>query len=175
MAATAEFSDDAVLGRGLPPRVEGLIREAGLLYGEPFEALQRLEQARALAPGHPAVLIALYRFHFYGNRLAAAREVALEAMACAAAKLGLPGEWQRVAPNHQLFGGLAALPRFYLFALKGYAYLSLRLGDEETGTAALAVLRRLDPLDRIGGRVLEHVLERRGRDDYDDDFAGESA
>ena len=26
MASTAEFSDDAVLGRGLPPRVESLIR-----------------------------------------------------------------------------------------------------------------------------------------------------
>jgi hypothetical protein len=168
MAATAEFSDDAVLGRGLPPRVESLIREAGLLYDEPCEAQHRLEEARSLAPGHPAILIALYRFHFYGNRLAAARDVAVEAMACAAARLGLPAQWRRVAPNHRLFGSMAALPRFYLFALKGYAYLSLRLGDEEEGASALAALRRLDPLDQVGGRLLENVLARKGLDDYDD-------
>jgi hypothetical protein len=174
MGSSAEFSDDAVLGRGLPPRVESLIREAGLLYDEPLEAQTRLEQARSLAPGHPAILIALYRFHFYGNRLAAARNVAIEAMVCAARRLGLPEQWQRVAPNHQLFGSMAALPRFYLFALKGYAYLSLRLGDEEEGAAALAALRRLDPLDQVGGLVLEGVLARKGLDDYDDPPGGES-
>jgi hypothetical protein len=168
MVVTAELSDDAVLGRGLPPRVESLIREAGLLYDEPLQAQQRLEQACSLAPGHPATLIALYRFHFYGNRLAAARDVAVAAMICAARKLGLPEDWRRVAPNHELFGGMAALPRFYLFALKGYAYLSLRLGAEHEGATALAVLRRLDPLERIGGRVLETVLARRGLDDYAD-------
>jgi hypothetical protein len=174
MVATAEFSDDAVLGRGLPPRVESLIREAGSLYDEPFEAQNRLEQARSLAPGHPAILIALYRFHFYGNWLDAAREIAIEAMVAAARRLGLPDESQRVAPNQRLFGGMAALPRFYLFALKGYAYLSLRLGNEEEGAAALAVLRRLDPLDRVGGRVLESVLARKGLDDYDEAVGGEA-
>jgi hypothetical protein len=121
MVATAEFSDDAVLGRGLPPRVESLIREAGSLYDEPFEAQNRLEQARSLAPGHPAILIALYRFHFYGNWLDAAREIAIEAMVAAARRLGLPDESQRVAPNQRLLRGMAALPRFYLFAHKGYA------------------------------------------------------
>lgn len=42
MAATAELFDDAVLGRWLPPRVESLIREAGLLYDKPLEARRRL-------------------------------------------------------------------------------------------------------------------------------------
>ncbi len=165
---SAEFSEDAVLGHGLPPQVESLILEAGRLYDEPALAQQKLEEACALASGHPATLIALYRFHFYGNRLAAARDVAVEAMSCAARELGLPKDWRYILPDHDPFDSMEALPRFYLFSLKGYAYLSLRLGDEDEGTAALALLRRLDPLDRVGGRVLENVLDRRGVDEYAD-------
>lgn len=167
-AVTAEFPDDAVLGHGLPAPVEVLIREAGHLYHEPALAQQKLEEACAAASGHPATLIALYRFHFYGNRLAAARDVAVEAMRCAARELGLPEDWRYVAPDPDLFDGMESLPRFYLFSLKGYAYLSLRLGDEQDGTEALALLRLLDPLDRVGGSVLEKVIERRGVDEYAD-------
>jgi hypothetical protein len=168
VSALGTACDEAVLGRGLPWQVESLLREAGSLHDRPGAAREKLERARSLAPGHPATLIALYRFHFYGNRLADARAVACEAIRHAARQLRLPDDWRAVAPNQRLFGGYAALPRFYLFALKGYAYLSLRLGDEDEGAAALAALRRLDPLDRIGGRVLEDVLARRGHDDYDD-------
>jgi Flp pilus assembly protein TadD len=60
-------------------------------------------------------------------------------------------------------------PRFYLFALKGYAYLSLRLGEAEEGAAVLALLEQLDPTDSLGHRVLGAVLARAGRDvDYDE-------
>ena len=81
--------------------------------------------------------------------------------------------------THATFlGGIAAepllalepLPRFYLFSLKGYAYLSLRLGELDTGRAALAKLGELDPANRVGHRVLDDVLARMGRDDigYED-------
>jgi hypothetical protein len=57
------------------------------------------------------------------------------------------------------------LPRFYLFTLKGYAYLQMRLGDLDEGRAAVAKLLELDPSDKIGARVLFEVLERVGLDD----------
>ena len=57
------------------------------------------------------------------------------------------------------------LPRFYLFTLKAYAYLQMRLGDLEEGRAAALKLLELDPSDKIGARVLLDVLGRVGQDD----------
>ena len=57
------------------------------------------------------------------------------------------------------------LPRFYLFTLKGYAYLQMRLGNLEEGRAAVMKLLELDPSDKVGARVLLDVLERVGLDD----------
>ncbi len=57
------------------------------------------------------------------------------------------------------------LARFFLFTLKGYAYLNMRLGNLAEGEAALRKLLELDPSDRIGARVLLDVLARVGDDD----------
>lgn len=161
--------DLAVLGRGLPPEAEALIARAGRVRNRVHEAQALLDEAHALAPAHPATLIALYRFHFYGNRLAEAREVAVRAIACAATALGIPVNWRQVAADER-FRALQALPRFWLFSLKGYAYLSVRLGDLDEGRAALAKLAEADPADQVGHRVIDAVLARMGRDDvgYED-------
>lgn len=159
----------AVLGRGLPPAAEALIAQAGRIRNDVAAAQALLDRAHALAPSHPATLIALYRFHFYGNRLSEARAVAVRAIACAAVALGVASDWRQVEPDER-FAGLSALPRFWLFSLKGYAYLSARLGDLDEGRAALARLAAMDPADRVGHRVIDAVLARMGRDDlgYED-------
>lgn len=153
--------DDAALGHGLPAPVEALIARAGQLRHRPHEAEPLLLEARRAAPRHPATLIALYRFYFYGHRLADARALAVEALAVAREALG-PDFGS--APPSETQARFDASVRFYLFALKGYAYLSLRLGELDDGRAALIELRRLDPQDRVGGAVLAQVLARLGRD-----------
>ena len=168
-----EDFDAAVLGGGLPPAAEALIRQAGLIRQQVPEAQALLEQACLIAPGHPATLIALYRFHFYGNRLVEAREVAVTALQVGLAALGLPTRWQDVSAEAFPLSRSAALeplPRFFLFTLKGYAYLNLRLGDLDIGREAIAKLDELDPKDVVGYRVLDAVLARMGRDDvgYED-------
>lgn len=160
--------DDAALGRGLPPEVEAVILHAGRLPHAPDEAEMLLRQARAMAPLHPAPLIALYRFHFYGHRLREALAVAQEALAVARQALG--PSFGRVPPTAEQARFDAAV-RFYLFTLKGHAYLSLRLGDEATGRQALDELRRLDPQDYVGGAVLAQVLARQGLDEDHEVFA----
>jgi predicted TPR repeat methyltransferase len=50
--------------------------------------------------------------------------------------------------------------RFFLFSLKGYAYLRLRVGDLAEGREALHKLLELDPTDKIGAQVLLDVLAR---------------
>lgn len=152
----AAFADSA-LGGGLSPQVEALIRQAGLLRHLPLQALPLLEQARAAAPRHPVPVIALYRFYFYGHQLTLARAAGEDALAIARNALG--PDFGDEVPSDEAACGDAAV-RFYLFTLKGLAYLNLRLDDFEEARLMLVELRRLDPQDRVGGALLAHVLAR---------------
>jgi tetratricopeptide (TPR) repeat protein len=159
---------DALLGAGLPAAAEGHLRSAGLAYHEDAIAERHLREAAAVAPDHAAVLIGLYRFYFYKNRLHEALSVARECLEKAARDNGLVADWHRVRPTDADFGSYDAwLPRFYLFTLKAYGYLQMRLGELEEGRAAIAKLLELDPTDKLGAKVLLSVLERVGRDDDD--------
>jgi hypothetical protein len=122
------------------------------------------------------VLIAFYRYHFYGHRLQPARAVARRALVVGARALGLPELWRELPRSALPWARHDPGTRFYLFALKGLAYLSLRLGDVAEARDALALLRALDPEDRIGAALLEGVRQRALRreqaaadDDADDD------
>jgi hypothetical protein len=160
----ADF-DAAVLGQALPPGVEAALAEAGAHRADPVRAMAALMRASALAPEHPAVLIAFYRHHFYGHRSAPARDIARRALVVGARALGLPTVWREV-PARALPGARHdASTRFYLFALKGYAYLSLRLADAVEARDALALLRALDPHDCVGAALLEAVRRRSLGDD----------
>jgi tetratricopeptide (TPR) repeat protein len=156
----------ALLGGGLPPEAEHHLWEAGLSYHLDDVAEAHLKEAQLLAPGHAAVLIGLYRFYFYKGRLAEALEVARVCLAKAARENLLADDWRRVRRGNVDFGSFdAMLPRFYLFTLKAYAYLQMRLGNLEEGRAAAMKLLEIEPSDKIGARVLLDVLERIGQDD----------
>lgn len=144
-------------GGGLPASVTNLIRAAGQLRHRPTEALVLLERARAAAPAHPVPLVALYRFYFYGHQLAQAQTVGEAALAIARTALG-PG-FGAIPPTREQVRYDAAV-RFYLFTLKGLAYLQLRQGALQAARARLAELRWLDPDDVVGGALLAHVLAR---------------
>ena len=157
---------DALLGGGLPPEAEFHLWEAGLSYHLDDVAEHHLRQAQALAPGHAAVLIGLYRFYFYKGRLADALTIAKLCLEKAARENRLAADWKHVGAGDAAFSHYEnMLPRFYLFTLKGYAYLQMRLGNLEEGRAAVAKLLELDPSDKIGARVLFEVLRQIGQDD----------
>jgi hypothetical protein len=161
--------DAAVLGHALPAAVDEALREAGAHRADPPHAMAALMRAQLLAPDHPAVLIALYRHHFFGQRLMQARDVARRALVVGAQALALPAVWREV-PTQALPGARDdARTRFYLFALKGYAYLSLRLADAVEARDALILLRALDPDDCVGGALLEAVRQRANDVDAEDD------
>ena len=171
-AGLADFDDwldSACLGGALPPAVAADLHKAAMSYHLDDVAESYLTLAYARAPGHPAVHIALYRFYFYKNRLSEALAVGQRCLAKTAVDLGLTADWRQIAPDHPVFAvhaeSYAAAPRFYLFTLKGCAYLNLRLGYMEQGEALLAKLMALDPTDKLGGSVLRGVLDRMGQDD----------
>ena len=148
---------DSVIGAGLSPEVSALIEQAAGLYEQPAQAQALLDRARAAAPRHPGPLIALYRFHFYGHRLEQARAAGEDALAIARNALG--PNFGDVPPDENTTRYDAAV-RFYLFVLKGLAYLNLRLGEMEEARLMLSALRHLDPKDIVGGGLLSHVLVR---------------
>lgn len=160
------FFADALLGGGVPPEAERHLLQASLTYHLGDVAETHLRDAELLAPGHPAVLIGLYRFYFYKGRLADALAVARACLAKAAEENELPPDWRDVRADDAIFDRYEEIgPRFFLFTLKGYAYLQMRLGNFEEGLAAVLKLLELDPGDKIGARVLFDVLERMGQDD----------
>ncbi|GAB4358754.1 MAG: hypothetical protein Kow0026_19870 [Oricola sp.] len=151
----------ALLGAGLPPEAERHLEQAGRSYHLDAVAEAHLAQARAIAPDHAAVLIGLYRFYFYKGRLSEALAVAETCLEKAARENGLPADWRAVRAGDAAFGRYGdMLPRFFMFALKGYAYLNMRLGNLDEGRAAVNKLLELDSADRIGARVLLDVLDR---------------
>lgn len=167
-AAEQDFLASIVLGEGLPEEVERLLHAAALSYDQDEVAHKYLMEARALAPTHPATLIGLYRFYFYKGRLRECLGVAESCLTRAAIDNSLPLDWRQVTPQDAAFGDYDAIaPRFFMFSLKGYAYLSMRLGDFEESAAAIDKLLELDPADKIGAKVLLGVLERRGLEDVD--------
>src|ERR1039457_4552587 len=120
----------AVLGAGLPGAAEAHLRAAGQAYHRDDVAEWHLREAQASAPDHAAVLIGLYRFYFYKNRLRKALEVARNCLRKAAVDNGLHSDWHQVRCADACFDSYEAmLPRFYLFTLKGYANLHVRLGN----------------------------------------------
>ena len=159
---------DAVLGAGLPLEAELELRRAGQSYHATEVALAHLREAEALAPEHPAVLIGFYRFYFYKGRLEEALAMAERCLVRSARDNGFAADWRRVTAGEADFSRYdSVLARFFLFTLKGYAYLQMRLGNMDEGRAAAAKLIELDPADKIGARVLLDVAERAGRDDDD--------
>ena len=151
---------------GLPAQAQQALEAAGKSYGDEARCRTYLAEAAALAPEHPAVLIGEYRWHFYQGRLEKALAVGEQALAWAARTADLAQDWHEVQPGDAPFQDLsAALPRFYLFCLKGCGYLQLRLGRLAEGQAMLEKLCALDKADHLGGRALLKVLERRGDDD----------
>ncbi len=157
---------EALLGGGLPAAAEDYLHRASLAYQHDAVAERYLRDAQALAPDHAAVLIGLYRFYFYKGRLREALEVAKRCLEKAARENNLPADWRDVTAGDAEFSRYEdMLPRFYLFTLKGYAYLQMRLGDLDEGRAAVMKLLEIDPSDKIGAKVLLGVLERMGQDD----------
>jgi tetratricopeptide (TPR) repeat protein len=154
--------------RNLPPVAEEQLRLASNNYADDAKAEMHLALAKAIAPNNPVVQVGEYRYYFYKNRLTEALKVAERCLKTVAAELRIPLRWQDVTPAHGYFDSDDAAHRFYLFVLKAYAYLLLRLNFLVEGAQAAEKLLELDPRNKVGGQVLRDVLDRVGKDDYDD-------
>lgn len=173
-ADSAPLGDDSLLshplfGGGLPPQAEYFLSQAGENYSNAELALDFLSRAENLAPGHFAVLIGFYRFFFYKGRLQEALNIANVCLTKTAREKNFAVDWREVRAQDADFGDYDdVVARFYMFCLKGYAYLRLRLGDYDEGRAAIAKLFELDATDKINARLLLDILQRQ-QEEADDD------
>jgi len=139
----------------MPEGVSELIDKAAEEYAE-GTAEHPLLQAYFYAPRSLTVLVALYRFYYYQHRLADAILVAHRAMDEACHLMGMHKRWKEIT---EVDLGAAVLQsmglvRFFLMALKGAGYLSLRLGRLKEGVDMLGKVVYLDPKDYLHARSL---------------------
>ncbi|HMK88569.1 MAG TPA: hypothetical protein VK446_02900 [Methylocystis sp.] len=161
-----EFLAGAILGQGLPFEAEESLELASEAYADSEVAEAHLRRAEEVAPDHAAVLIGFYRFYFYKGRLPEALQIAIRCLQKAARENDIPKDWRQVRATDAVFDSYdEVLPRFYLFTLKGYAYLQMRLGELEESRDAIMKLLELDPSDKIGAKALLGVLDRIGQED----------
>lgn len=163
VAERAPLQDEveALLGGGLPAAAQAHVTAAAECYADGDKALAHLRAAEAIAGNHPAVLIGLYRFYFYKGRLVECLDVAHVCLAEAAYHNRLRADWREVSKEDAAFGSYDdMMPRFYMFVLKGYAYLQMRLGNLDEGLSAVHKLLELDPTDKIGATLLLEVHQR---------------
>ena len=147
----------------LPEAVESLLVDAAEHYGE-AECELRLLKAFFLAPESLTVLVSLYRMYFYQHRYEETLITAAHALRISGTRLGFPSDWQELQLSHLGSDLPLGLVRFYLFALKGMAYVKMRIGELEEGEAMIDKVMALDLEDRLGGSVLKEViLETRRR------------
>jgi hypothetical protein len=160
------LSEDGVLshplfGGGLPAEAERALEQAGLSYADAEKAEVFLGAAEAAAPDHFAVLIGWYRYYFYKGRLAEALAIGQRCLVKTAREKNFAIDWRDVRADDAAFGSYDdVMARFYMFCLKGYAYLHMRLGDLDEGREAALKLLELDSTDRINARLLLDVLAR---------------
>ncbi|MHB1229940.1 MAG: tetratricopeptide repeat protein [Halothiobacillus sp.] len=152
----------------LPLAAERELHLAARAYHDDVKAERHLRQALEIAPKQIVVHLGLYKFYFYKGRWREAIAVAQNCLRMTADELDLSTDWQQVTPGEAAFDRFDdARARFYLFVLKAYGYLQLRLGDYDAGRAVLHKVTELDPQDTIQVRPLLAVFDQ--KDDSDDE------
>lgn len=141
------------------PELARLLEEASEGYSQ-GTAEQSLLAAQELAPENLMVMVGLYRFYYYQHRYSDALAIAERVMNTLWPRLGLPEHWTAITPSHLPLAaqnGMGLL-RFYLLALKGAGYLSLRMSQFEEGKRMLRKVVELDADNRLGAQLLLDVL-----------------
>lgn len=147
----------------LPEHVETLIAQASDAYGDGDAELPLLK-AYLFEPENLTVLVALYRFFYYQHRYMETLVIAERALGIVGKQLEFPADWHDLTAAHlQGENKPMGLIRFYLLALKGAAYVCLRLEQFDLGREMVEKVIELDPEDRLNASVLKNVIDEANR------------
>jgi tetratricopeptide (TPR) repeat protein len=157
-----DFDDHSLyFDEPLTKQQEAMLWQASEQYPEP-DAEKLLDRLYAQKPESLIVLVALYRFYYYQHRYEEALEIAEQAMSVSAKMMGLTMSWERLSEQYLGQGAFVSmgLIRFYMLALKGSAYLMMRLGLIEQALPRLGKIVELDPSDQFGATFLLRMAQK---------------
>ena len=139
--------------------IDRLLLEASKAYSE-GNAEPILLKAFAIEPENLSVLVALYRFYYYQHRYPEAIDIAYQAMTVTAPMISFPDHWSEITMRHLGIGVMKSFTtvRFYLLALKGCAYLHLRMNKIDQGVRMLNKVIEMDSQDRLGAKGLLQAM-----------------
>ena len=142
--------------------VTQLLQQASSDYADGTAELPLL-QAYFLAPQSLNVLVALNRFYYHQHRLEEALAATEKALVLIAEPLNFPTQWQRLTPEllAQVAPEQLTRLRLYLFALKSFGFLNMRLLRLELSQRVFEKLVELDDKDRIGAAGLLELVKKR--------------
>jgi tetratricopeptide (TPR) repeat protein len=157
-----DFDDHALyFDEPLTPGQEALLVQAADAYpGQEAEVL--LDNLYRQNPDSLTVLVACYRYYYYQHRYEDALRIAEQAIRVSAKSLGLKVGWEALSEQHLGQGVFVSmgLIRFYMLALKGSAYLLMRLKRIEEALLRLKKIVELDPADQFGARYLYEMAAK---------------
>jgi len=142
--------------------VTQLLQQASRDYADGTAELPLL-QAYFLAPQSLNVLVALNRFYYHQHRLEEALAATEKALVLIAEPLNFPTQWQQLTPEllAQVAPEQLTRLRLYLFALKSFGFLNMRLLRLALSQRVFEKLVELDDKDRIGAAGLLELVKKR--------------
>lgn len=151
---------DLYFDEALPEGVRELLAQASSEYAEGTAELPLL-RAYLRAPDSLSVLVSLYRFYYYQHRLEDTDLIAQRSLEVSGKALGFPADWRELETEHLAMAGEESmgLARFYLLALKGAAWLKMRLNQPAEARAILEKLAALDTASRLGIKDLLELVD----------------
>ncbi len=154
-------TDSLYFDNPLPDGVAELLEEASRRYSE-GGAEPLLLRAYFVEPRHLTVLVALYRYYYYRHDYESALVAAARALEVSGSTLDFPADWRTLHPGYIGQGAMRsiAMTRFYLLALKGAAYLELRLDRPSEALERLLKIEELDSSGRLGVEELVRIARR---------------
>lgn len=118
-----------------------------------------INQALAKAGDNTDVLIAAYRYFFYKNNWAIAREVAKRVIETIARSECLPPNWEELKPILMERRSDSSI-RLYLNACSAYSLVLAKLGETEEAKTIVAKVKEIDFQNEFGASVLLDILTK---------------
>ena len=159
MSVVAIHEDRVMFGANIPGHINACLQKAVAAYGDPELAESLFWQAQQMDPNQLEVYVALYKFYFYKNRIDEAEGVVFVALKKSAELGNFHADWNQLTSTSTNWFSTENPQRLYLYALKALSFIRLRQNDTEGANNILEKLRELDPIDQVGGSVLQQLAD----------------
>lgn len=146
-------------GKDIPAEVNACLQEAVACANDFERARELFYRARDMQPDQLEIYIALYKYFFYRGHIEEAREVVLDALQQSSTRGGFSADWTTLEADSTDWAQHDGPARVFLYSMKAYAFINLRLGNNELANQVLTKLQQLDGDDLVGASVIADLAE----------------